>query len=357
LSKMGCSGSKATEAEKGTPPAAELAKSGTVVMSEQVAKDAIDTALVTLTPSGSTQSAFVFAKPHANKPAVLELILKKFAEVGIEVVSEGEIDGPTIDTKQYIDQHYYAIASKATLMAPADLPVPVEKFKEKFGEEWQTVLAEGRAFNAIEACKQLDVDANALKEIWEGSKEKDKLIKLGGGFYCALLEVEGKPPIYTFNAFFMSMRTKFTAADAVIHYYVVKFDPAKLSWADFRGKVLGPTDPAKAPSTALRGMLMEQWESLGLAAPPNTSDNGVHASASPFEGLAEKMNWLQTPLESDEFGKALLAAGISEAMIKAWAVDPQVNLPGGGKGSLFDSLEDLDIDSCTAKAVAIAGVN
>ena len=129
------------------------------------------------------------------------------------------------------------IASKATLMAPADLPVPVEKFKEKFGEEWQTVLAEGRAFNAIEACKQLDVDANALKEIWEGSKEKDKLIKLGGGFYCALLEVEGKPPIYTFNAFFMSMRTKFTAADAVIHYYVVKFDPAKLSWADFRGKV------------------------------------------------------------------------------------------------------------------------
>ena len=104
-------------------------------------------------------------------------------------------------------------------------------------------------------------------------------------------------------------------------------------------------------------MLMEQWESLGLAAPPNTSDNGVHASASPFEGLAEKMNWLQTPLESDEFGKALLAAGISEAMIKAWAVDPQVNLPGGGKGSLFDSLEDLDIDSCTAKAVAIAGVN
>jgi hypothetical protein len=74
-----------------------------------VAKDAIDTALVTLTPSGSTQSAFVFAKPHANKPAVLELILKKFAEVGIEVVSEGEIDGPTIDTKQYIDQHYYAV--------------------------------------------------------------------------------------------------------------------------------------------------------------------------------------------------------------------------------------------------------
>jgi len=29
----------------------------------------------------------------------------------------------------------------------------------------------------------------------------------------------------------------------------------------------------------------------GMAAPPNTSDNCVHASASPLEGLAERMNW------------------------------------------------------------------
>lgn len=32
-------------------------------------------------------------------------------------------------------------------------------------------------------------------------------------------------------------------------------------------------------------------------------DNGVHASASPFEGLAERMNWLEQPMESDAFGK------------------------------------------------------
>ena len=55
----------------------------------------------------------------------------------------------------------------------------------------------------------------------------------------------------------------------------------------------------------------------------------------------------------DAFGKRLLEAGISEDTIKAWAVDPRVALPGGASGSLFDALEDLDLDECVAKAVAI----
>ena len=63
----------------------------------------------------------------------------------------------------------------------------------------------------------------------------------------AFVESEGKAPIYTFNAFFMEMRSKFVAPEASIHYYVVEFPASSLSWADFRGKVLGPTDPTKAP--------------------------------------------------------------------------------------------------------------
>jgi hypothetical protein len=57
-----------------------------------------------------------------------------------------------------------------------------------------------------------------------------------------------------------------------------------VAWADFRGKVLGPTNPADAPADSLRGMLNADWQSLGLKSAPNTGDNGVHASASPFEG-------------------------------------------------------------------------
>jgi hypothetical protein len=50
----------------------------------------------------------------------------------------------------------------------------------------------------------------------------------------------------------------------------------------------------------------------------------VHASASPFEGLAERTNWLGVAIADDPFGKVLLAAGIPEATIKKWSSDPQV---------------------------------
>lgn len=304
----------------------------------------------------SPQNAFVFVKPHANTPGVVQLVKKKFNETGIVVLDEGEITGEKIDAEKLIDQHYYAIASKATIMKPAQLNVPTAKFKETFGEEWGAVLAAGKAFNAIDACAELGITEEEIDAAWGAAKKAGKLVKFGGGYYCALLELPDKPPIYTFNAFFMTMRKKFTSAGTSIHYFVVEFDASKLSWADFRGQVLGPTDPAVAPASSLRGTIFSKWRWLGLKNVPNTGDNGVHASASPFEALAERSNWLQTPIEEDRFGKALLEAGISSDMVTAWMVDPQVAVPGdvGKKASLFDQLEDLDFEPCKEKAVAIA---
>merc|ERR1711997_224350 len=124
-----------------------------------------------------------------------------------------------------------------------------------------------------------------------------------------------------------------------IHCYVVEWDPAKLSWSSFRGELLGPTDPKEAPSGAIRKLILDKYKELGLTSEPNKGDNGVHASASPFEGLAEKTNWLGASISEDSFGKALLKAGLSEDTIKAWSVDPRVELPEGGMGSVFDALE------------------
>jgi CDGSH-type Zn-finger protein len=164
--------------------------------------------------------------------------------------------------------------------------------------------------------------------------------------------------LYVFNGFFMEMRSKFTDPSVSLHYYVVEFDSSKLSWKDFRGQLLGPTDPATAPAGSLRGKINAQWESLGLAAAPNVGDNGVHASASPFEGLAERLNWVGAKLESDPFGSALLAAGFPADTIAAWSVDPQVNVDAAGKmGSVFDSLEDTDASECLEKLKQLAGFN
>ena len=122
-------------------------------------------------------------------------------------------------------------------------------------------------------------------------------------------------------------------------------------------QVLGPTDPAEAPKDSLRGGILGKWEALGLSSAPNTGDNCVHASASPFEGFAERTNWLKEAYSfaSDPFGRMLLDAGISEATLKEWSVDPQVLIPGGDgkKGSLFDQLEDMDVEDCVKKCVEI----
>ena len=61
----------------------------------------------------------------------------------------------------------------------------------------------------------------------------------------------------------------------------------------------------------------------------DTGDNGVHASASPFEGLAERCNWLRASISKDPFGKALLASGIPLPLLtKEWFSDPQVEFEG-----------------------------
>lgn len=295
--------------------------------------------------SDQKNSAFVFIKPQANTTATQELVKGMLIQKGLEIKKEGELTAAQIDKDMLIDQHYYAIASKATLLKPKDLPVPTDKFEKFFGVSWEKANADGLVFNALDACKFLGVDAAGLDTLWA----KAKKVKFGGGFYCGLVEAPGKPAIYVFNGFFMAMRSKFVEPNTSIHYYLVDFDPETVHWSDFRGKVLGPTDPKDAPVDSIRGQILAEWKKLGLADQPNVGDNGVHASASPFEGLAERMNWLKISPEEDAFGAQLLKSGISKETIQAWSVDPQVK----GK-SLFDQLEDTDVEECIEKAKQLA---
>merc|ERR1719335_60662 len=192
-------------------------------------------------------SAFVFLKPAAITDKMKELVKSTLEKKGCTIVKEGSIDAADIDKKQLIDKHYYAIASKATLLTPDKLNVPNDKFKDQFGVDFADVLKEEKALNATKACEILGVDADEINTMWAAAKASKNLVKLGGGFYCAKLEKDGKGPYYVFNGFFMTMRAGFVKEGASIYYYSVEWEKKHLSWADFRGKVLGPTDPAEAP--------------------------------------------------------------------------------------------------------------
>lgn len=140
-----------------------LCTAGATILSKKAAAASTDSCEL-------KNSAFVFVKPHANTEATQNMVREKLLEKGIEILSESDIDGKTIDKKKLIDQHYYAIASKATILAAKDIPVPESKFEESFGEKWSTVLKEGRAANAMEACKKFGCTASELDAAWQKSK-------------------------------------------------------------------------------------------------------------------------------------------------------------------------------------------
>uniref|UniRef100_A0A7R9W5A8 Nucleoside-diphosphate kinase n=1 Tax=Pseudictyota dubia TaxID=2749911 RepID=A0A7R9W5A8_9STRA len=304
--------------------------------------------------SGKTNSAFVFIKPHACKgtPGKVEAIVEEsFKKNGIRITGSGEMAAETIDKNMHIDTHYGAIASKAVKLKPSELNVPDKgkaQFEKMFGEKWEDVVAAGKVFNAMDGAAKLGVDAAGLNEKWGTLTKGKDLIKFGGGFYCG--KVDG---IYVMNGFYMAMRAAYCNPGEKIHWYTVSWPADALSWADFRGVVLGPTDPSTAPEGSIRRTILDQYQQLGLKSKPNTGDNGVHASASPFEGLAERLNWLGADLESDQFGKGMLAATVSKDAIMKWSGDCQVEVEGetapGKTMSVFDSLEDLNADDSLEK--------
>lgn len=119
-----------------------------------------------------------------------------------------------------INRHYKH--TKATILKPYQLNVPADKFKAKFGEEWEDALAAGKVMNAMDACEAFGLDSEGLEKEWRKAEPAGKVIKFGGGFYCGLMDtIENKPALYVFNAFFMSMRSKFTVPGQSIYYYTV----------------------------------------------------------------------------------------------------------------------------------------
>mmetsp|Transcript_37716 Transcript_37716/g.87598 ORF Transcript_37716/g.87598 Transcript_37716/m.87598 type:complete len:326 (+) Transcript_37716:75-1052(+) len=310
--------------------------------------------LIEGTPREVKNSAFVFVKPHAVCPPVVLLVREKLEGKGIRVLRSAEIAAEDIDSRRLIDAHYGAIASRAVLQKPTELVVQQgakDQFLQLFGLSWDDALSQGLVFNAADAAEKLGLAPLEVSAKFDKLKKGEDQIKFGGGFYVGKVD-----DIYIVNGFYTRMRAKFTTPGTCIHYFEVEWEPRTLPWATFRAELVGSTNPAEAKEGSIRRTIFQQWKELGLEAEPNTGDNGVHASASPFEGLAEKANWLGLELEQDAFGKALLAAGITKATISEWTGDPAVPFEGK-KQSLFDLLEDLDAKPCLEKALQIHTVS
>ena len=255
-----------------------------------------------------------------------------------------------------IDTHYGAIAAKAVKLKPSELKPSAKAqkdFEKAFGLKWSDALKQGLVYNAADACKQLGCDGAGLDAKWStltrGRTDqvwRRLLLREGRGHLCdeRLLHGDGGGNL--------------PDPSATIHYYLVEWPTSSLSWADFRARCWAPRTPPRLHRVLCGGAILDDWRALGLPACPDTGDNGVHASASPFEALSERVNWCGASFETDAYGRAASSRRASTPKrCKRGPRTLQVKLPGGGAGSLFDALEDLDADKCLETAKAIKKAN
>ncbi|CAK0844729.1 unnamed protein product [Prorocentrum cordatum] len=188
-----------------------------------------------------------------------------------------------------------------------------------------------------------------LDHEWSPLKLNEGKVKFGGGFYCGRIQ-----DLFVVNGFYMAMRRAYTRPGRSVHWFVVRWQADDIPWKEFRREVLGSTHPEDAEASSLRGYFRDHWRALGLEGPLHAGDNAVHASASAFEAMVERTNWLGVRLKDDPFGQQLIDRGLPEATLEEWASDPIVSFEGR-ESSLFDLFENLDGRGCLERAGALYG--
>ena len=284
--------------------------------------------------------ALVFIKPHAMTERTIRFTEEFLDRHGLSVTARGVLTAERIDADAIVDRHYFAIASTAVVTSPASYTISDEakrRFEDAFGESWDSALSAGKIKNAKELMEERSLESGRkLQALWETGTHT----KLGPGFYAGKLKDIDR---YVVNGFYPAMREKFTEAGGRVGWYAVEFEPSELSWKTFRGEVIGATDPTKAAAGSLRNELLGRWRELDQNTVPSVSDNGVHASAGPIEGLRELSVWTGAEPAEQELARELFERGMTRQALSALLENGPVTIREK-TGPVFDLTEDIDAD-------------
>lgn len=264
---------------------------------------------------------------------------------GFIISHEVDISWEEIVHFGFFEKQYMKIAEAAVVFAPEKNYVgdkAKDSFESRFGIEWEDALSQGMVMNGVDSCLYLDISHSYMSDVWKGCIREGKVCKLGRGFYCAYIDViPDKEPIFCINGFYMSMRNSYIAEGASVHVLVVEWNESMMSWKKFRRQVVGHTDPSTAIEDSLRRIIYNSWNDLGLTGEPDFQDNCVHGSASAFEALVEKANWLQRSISIDTLCLRLIEHHVPYSVIKKWAKNPIVK-----EKRVFDHMENKGTTAC-----------
>lgn len=300
--------------------------------------------------SKQRNSAVVFIKPHAYTKlfcvAAEEFLSQNIPGLSIDRVQD--VDAHLVEARSLLDRHYGVIAHYATMSDPTTVEVSnggILAFEDTFGVRWRDVVASGRLWSATSALQLLGhISPEALYEMWNAEPTK---VKLTSGAYVCHLPLEGGGA-YILNGFYPMIKKVFTEPGRYTHCWSISWPESSLSWKSFREDVIGCTNPAKAKPTSLRGMLYSQWRALEVDAAPDTTLNGIHASAGPIEGMVERHLWFGIPYEQDVLTQQVIRSGFSPSTLLRWAGNPEVEVDLSSKQRVFDALENKETSEVVA---------
>ena len=127
---------------------------------------------------------------------------------------------------------------------------------------WVAALSGGVLLNYAQAQALLpELTPPEVERRWRA----EGCLRLGSGLYVAKVERPGSSALFVVNGFYGSMRHKYAREGSRIHWMVVEFNADSLSWAEFRGGVIGATDPCKATPGSIRSKLLVDRDAGSVA--------------------------------------------------------------------------------------------
>lgn len=288
--------------------------------------------------------------------------INPFDDGGGRIIAEYDISSDLIREGRLVEKQFKLLARHATEISGSAAEISEREFKEVFTEDLQIVKNEKRIYNAREALSGLACNPSRLEQAWrevEEDSSKGKIHCFGPDCYCGNLVLNGKN-VYVMNGHFMALREQFIKAGSSTRAYVIQWAVDTLSWEDFLTKAIGAVDPSKAVPDSLRRTIFEKYRILGMDAQPTLRNDCIHASASPLEGLAERLHWCSKKVHQDEYGRILLGKGIPEAKILDWC-DNVIVMPlqeegvfeSGGECRIFDVVQGLNSKECAEKLTQV----
>ena len=278
---------------------------------------------------------FMVADPACIRNSTT-LVLEKLAEYRAFVHGIAIVGGQFLADKGIMDRHYGFInrlSKNASKILKAD-------------DKARIMSALG--ISSLEGIDLLGGHEYMQKYPGETFEELDqfwfskKSIKIQSGFYLQLYEKNGGK-LVLINGFHPGQLHHFTHPDHRVALFLVHSDTA---WKTLRNEMVGNTYPEKAAPDSIRGSIFAEPPKFGLSQ-VDISNNGVHLSAGPFEGVFELMNFFGGLYEREKdrmlplLVRRLMSRGMSEDKALKVAQNPLITV-NGKRTDLFSATEDFD---------------